>query len=178
MLRYAPGHNPNGAQDDIAGVCNAAGNVLGLMPHPEHAVIRIYPPTAAGCSSCSPWRRWRERVGVAPHRELGLTDAEYDAICDRMGREPNLLELAVFSLMWSEHCAYKHSKKPLRELPVEGPHLLMGPGENAGVVDVGTAWRWRSRSSRTTTRAPSSRSRGRPPESAASCATSSRWAPA
>ncbi len=74
---------------------------------------------------------------VAPHRELGLTDAEYDAICERIGREPNGLELAVFSLMWSEHCAYKHSKKLLRRLPTEGPHLLMGPGENAGVVDVG-----------------------------------------
>ena len=74
---------------------------------------------------------------LAPHRELGLTDAEYDGICDRLGREPNPLELAVFSLMWSEHCAYKHSKKLLRELPTDGPHLLMGPGENAGVVDVG-----------------------------------------
>jgi phosphoribosylformylglycinamidine synthase subunit PurL len=74
---------------------------------------------------------------VASHRELGLTDSEYDAICARMGREPNALELAVFSLMWSEHCAYKHSKKLLRELPTEGPHLLMGPGGNAGVVDVG-----------------------------------------
>jgi phosphoribosylformylglycinamidine synthase len=74
---------------------------------------------------------------LAPHRELGLTDAEYEAICDRMGREPNALELAVFSLMWSEHCAYKHSKKLLGRLPTEGPHLLMGPGENAGVVDVG-----------------------------------------
>jgi phosphoribosylformylglycinamidine synthase len=74
---------------------------------------------------------------LAPHRELGLTDSEYEAICARMGREPNALELAVFSLMWSEHCAYKHSKKLLRELPTEGPHLLMGPGENAGVVDVG-----------------------------------------
>ena len=74
---------------------------------------------------------------LAPHRELGLTDAEYDAICARMGREPNALELAVFSLMWSEHCAYKHSKKLLRELPTEGPHVLMGPGENAGAVDVG-----------------------------------------
>jgi phosphoribosylformylglycinamidine synthase subunit PurL len=73
----------------------------------------------------------------APHRELGLTDAEYKGIRDRLGREPNALELAVFSLMWSEHCAYKHSKKLLRELPTEGPHLLMGPGENAGVVDVG-----------------------------------------
>jgi phosphoribosylformylglycinamidine synthase subunit PurL len=74
---------------------------------------------------------------TVPHRELGLTDSEYEGICERLGRDPNPLELAVFSLMWSEHCAYKHSKKLLRELPVEGPHLLMGPGENAGVVDVG-----------------------------------------
>jgi phosphoribosylformylglycinamidine synthase len=74
---------------------------------------------------------------LAPHRELGLTDAEFDAIRERIGREPNALELAVFSLMWSEHCAYKHSKKLLRELPTQGPHVLMGPGENAGVVDVG-----------------------------------------
>jgi phosphoribosylformylglycinamidine synthase II len=74
---------------------------------------------------------------TAPHRELGLTDAEYEGICDRLGREPNAVELAVFSLMWSEHCAYKHSKILLRELPTEGPYVLMGPGENAGVVDVG-----------------------------------------
>ena len=73
----------------------------------------------------------------ARHRELGLTDREYDLICERMGREPNEVELAVFSLMWSEHCGYKHSKKQLRKLPTEGPHLLMGPGENAGAVDVG-----------------------------------------
>ncbi|HZB07436.1 MAG TPA: AIR synthase related protein, partial [Thermoleophilaceae bacterium] len=76
-------------------------------------------------------------LASAPHRELGLTDAEYDGICERLEREPNALELAVFSLMWSEHCAYKHSKKLLRMLPTEGPHILMGPGENAGVVDVG-----------------------------------------
>jgi phosphoribosylformylglycinamidine synthase subunit PurL len=71
------------------------------------------------------------------HRELGLTDAEYDGIVEKLGREPNALELAVFSLMWSEHCAYKHSKRLLRQLPTEGPHVLMGPGENAGVVAVG-----------------------------------------
>ncbi len=76
-------------------------------------------------------------LASAPHRELGLTDPEYDGICERLGRDPNALELAVFSLMWSEHCAYKHSKKLLRLLPTEGPHILMGPGENAGVVDVG-----------------------------------------
>src|SRR5690349_18942409 len=73
----------------------------------------------------------------ARHRPLGLTDAEYDAIVDLLEREPNDLELAVFSLMWSEHCAYKHSKKLLRRLPTEGPHVVMGPGENAGAVDVG-----------------------------------------
>jgi phosphoribosylformylglycinamidine synthase II len=73
----------------------------------------------------------------ATHRELGLTDAEYDLIVTGLGREPALTELAMLSLMWSEHCAYKHSKKLLRRLPTEGPAVLMGPGENAGVVDVG-----------------------------------------
>ena len=54
-----------------------------------------------------------------------------------MGREPNEVELAMFSLMWSEHCGYKHSRKLLRTLPTEGPRVVMGPGENAGAVDVG-----------------------------------------
>jgi phosphoribosylformylglycinamidine synthase len=72
-----------------------------------------------------------------PHRALGLTDAEYELIQAKLSRDPNGLELAVFSLMWSEHCAYKHSKKLLGRLPTEGPHLLMGPGENAGAVSVG-----------------------------------------
>ena len=71
------------------------------------------------------------------HRELGLTDSEYELILSQLGREPGDVELAMLSLMWSEHCAYKHSKKLLRRLPTEGPHVLMGPGENAGVVDVG-----------------------------------------
>src|SRR6201746_2918295 len=71
---------------------------------------------------------------------LGLTEPEFDLICEKMGREPNQVELAVFSLMWSEHCAYKHSKKLLRALPTEGPRLALGPGENAGAVDVGDGW--------------------------------------
>jgi len=75
---------------------------------------------------------------MASHRELGLTDAEYELILQGLGREPSPTELAMLSLMWSEHCAYKHSKKLLRRLPTEGPHVLMGPGENAGVVDVGS----------------------------------------
>src|SRR5690242_17551332 len=71
------------------------------------------------------------------HRQLGLTDDEYARILDRLGREPSPTELAMLSLMWSEHCGYKHSRKLLRRLPTKGPHVLMGPGENAGVVDVG-----------------------------------------
>jgi phosphoribosylformylglycinamidine synthase II len=73
----------------------------------------------------------------ATYRELGLTDSEYELILSGLGREPFVTELAMLSLMWSEHCAYKHSKKLLRRLPTEGPAVLMGPGENAGVVDVG-----------------------------------------
>src|SRR2546423_14511543 len=68
---------------------------------------------------------------------LGLTRDEYALIHDKLGRAPNQVELAMFSLLWSEHCAYKHSKKLLRTLPTEGRHVLMGPGENAGAVDVG-----------------------------------------
>jgi phosphoribosylformylglycinamidine synthase II len=71
---------------------------------------------------------------------LGLTGAEYELIVEKIEREPNPVELAVFSLMWSEHCAYKHSKKLLRTLPTEGPRLALGPGENAGAVDVGDGW--------------------------------------
>ena len=74
---------------------------------------------------------------AAKHRELGLTDYEYERICDQLGRAPNDVELAMFSLLWSEHCAYKHSRKLLRRLPTEGPRVVMGPGENAGAVDVG-----------------------------------------
>ncbi len=74
---------------------------------------------------------------VSKHRELGLTDHEYELICEGLGREPGDVELAMLSLMWSEHCAYKHSRKLLRRLPTDGPHVVMGPGENAGAVDVG-----------------------------------------
>jgi phosphoribosylformylglycinamidine synthase subunit PurL len=69
---------------------------------------------------------------------LGLTPVEYELICEKQGRPPNRVELAMYSLLWSEHCAYKHSKKLLRTLPTEGEHVVMGPGENAGAVDVGS----------------------------------------
>lgn len=68
---------------------------------------------------------------------LGLTEFEYELVCQKQGRPPNQVELAMYSLLWSEHCAYKHSKKLLRTLPTDGLHVVMGPGENAGAVDVG-----------------------------------------
>jgi len=73
----------------------------------------------------------------AIHRSLGLTDEEYEAIEGILGRAPNHLELAMYSVMWSEHCSYKSSRVHLRRLPTEGARVLVGPGENAGVVDVG-----------------------------------------
>jgi phosphoribosylformylglycinamidine synthase len=76
-------------------------------------------------------------ASTSKHRALGLTDFEYELIVERLEREPSDVELAMLSLMWSEHCAYKHSRKLLRRLPTKGPHVLLGPGENAGAVDVG-----------------------------------------
>jgi phosphoribosylformylglycinamidine synthase len=70
-------------------------------------------------------------------KELGLTDDEFDRIVETLGREPSTAELGTYSVMWSEHCSYKSSKIYLRKLPTEGPEILVGPGENAGVVDVG-----------------------------------------
>jgi phosphoribosylformylglycinamidine synthase len=74
---------------------------------------------------------------TAVHRALGLTDDEAAAIEKILGREPNHLELAMYAVMWSEHCSYKSSRLHLRRLPTEAPHVLVGPGENAGVVDMG-----------------------------------------
>ncbi|HYJ73243.1 MAG TPA: AIR synthase related protein, partial [Actinomycetota bacterium] len=72
-----------------------------------------------------------------PHRQLGLTDEELERILGVLGREPTRAELAMFSLMWSEHCSYKSSKVHLRRLPSQGERVLQGPGENAGAVDIG-----------------------------------------
>ena len=69
--------------------------------------------------------------------EHGLNETEYQRVLEIMGREPNLLELGIFSVMWSEHCSYKSSKKWLKTLPTEAPHVIEGPGENAGVIDIG-----------------------------------------
>jgi phosphoribosylformylglycinamidine synthase len=71
------------------------------------------------------------------HRALGLTDDEFEAVGKILGRPPNHLELALYAVMWSEHCSYKSSRLHLRRLPTEGPRVLVGPGENAGVIDAG-----------------------------------------
>ena len=71
---------------------------------------------------------------VADH---GITADEYQEILASLGREPNYVELGVFSVMWSEHCSYKSSRRWLRNLPTTGPKVLQGPGENAGAVDIG-----------------------------------------
>jgi phosphoribosylformylglycinamidine synthase len=76
-------------------------------------------------------------VGPALAAEFGLSAEEYARAVKIMGRTPNLTELGIFSVMWSEHCSYKSSKNWLRKLPTTGPHVICGPGENAGVVDIG-----------------------------------------
>lgn len=70
-------------------------------------------------------------------RQMGLSDEEYERICTLIGREPEHLELGMFGVMWSEHCSYKNSKRLLKKFPTTGPQVIQGPGENAGVVDIG-----------------------------------------
>jgi phosphoribosylformylglycinamidine synthase len=79
---------------------------------------------------------------IAPEilEQHNVTPEEYERIRQLMGREPNLTELGIFSVMWSEHCSYKSSKVHLRRLPTEGDRLVQGPGENAGIVDIGDGW--------------------------------------
>ena len=144
---------------------NAAGNVAGLMPHPERASEAILGSDDGCRRSSGRWSRARRawpratvrsswpgpddgRGGAVRHRAsrgaraapstAGLTDDELDAIRERLGgREPNELELAMFSVMWSEHCSYKSSKPLLRTLPTTGEGVVAGPGENAGVIAIG-----------------------------------------
>ena len=73
-------------------------------------------------------------------RQMGLTDTEYEQICDFLGRNPNYTELGMYAVLWSEHCAYKHTRPFFKRFPTEGKRILQGPGENAGVVDIGDGW--------------------------------------
>jgi len=79
-------------------------------------------------------------VNLGQARAHGLTEGEYARIMRCLGRTPTFTELGVFSVMWSEHCSYKSSRKHLKMLPMEGPHVVGGPGENAGAIDVGDGW--------------------------------------
>ena len=79
----------------------------------------------------------RQMADESLHRALGLTDDEAARVTEILGRPPTALELALYAVMWSEHCSYKSSRLHLRRLPTEGPAVLVGPGENAGVIDAG-----------------------------------------
>ena len=87
-------------------------------------------------------------VTASLHRDLGLTDDEFEQIRQRLGRDPSYTELAMFSVMWSEHCSYKSSRIHLKTLPTEGPHILVGPGEGAGIIEVvpGVSVAWKAES--------------------------------
>jgi phosphoribosylformylglycinamidine synthase len=74
------------------------------------------------------------------HIQLGMTDDEYESVVEILGRQPRPAELAMYSVMWSEHCSYKSSRAWLRRFPTEAPWVVVGPGENAGVVDLGDGW--------------------------------------
>ncbi len=79
-------------------------------------------------------------TGQPVHRRLGMTDDEYQSVLRILGRDPLPAELAMYSVMWSEHCSYKSSRAHLRRFPTQAPWVVVGPGENAGVVDLGDGW--------------------------------------
>ena len=81
-----------------------------------------------------------QRATLEAAVKLGLTEDEYAHICEIQGGEPTYVQLAIYSLMWSEHCSYKHSRPVLGRFPTSGPRILQGPGENAGIIDVGDGW--------------------------------------
>ena len=165
MFRYAspdgtldPACNVNGSINAIAGIVNERGNVLGMMPHPENhveAAIGVTDGRGLFAGLAERWRTLRDKSASRPVMtketlirnepkitpqlvaEHGLKPDEYQRLLDLIGREPTLTELGIFSAMWNEHCSYKSSKVHLRTLPTKGPHVIQGPGENAGVIDIG-----------------------------------------
>ena len=93
--------------------------------------------TASASSKTPPHGRNEPSITPEIVREHGLKPEEYDRVVQFMGREPNMVELGIVSVMWSEHCSYKSSRKWLKTLPVTGKVVIQGPGENAGVIDIG-----------------------------------------
>jgi phosphoribosylformylglycinamidine synthase len=104
------------------------------MPEPEDAEPEITDPEISGVAEPE---IAEVRAARSRHRLLGMTDEEFGAVIAELGREPTDLELAMYAVMWSEHCSYKSSKVHLRRLPTAAPWVLVGPGEGAGVIDVG-----------------------------------------
>src|SRR3569833_1894349 len=83
-----------------------------------------------------------EKTAIAAEviKDHGLTQDEYQRVLKWLGREPSLTELGIFSVMWSEHCSYKSSRVHLKRLPTRSKKVLQGPGENAGIIDIGDGW--------------------------------------
>src|SRR6476469_3707786 len=84
--------------------------------------------------------RMQTPVNESLARSFGLSAEEYDRVLTIMGRTPTLTELGIFSVMWSEHCSYKSSRVHLKRLPTRSKLVLQGPGENAGIIDIGDGW--------------------------------------
>src|SRR5262249_15301379 len=123
-----------------------AANAMGLsmdigVPPPGVTTADRTVATAGSCVRCARGARvlCRPAMQITPEvvAQHGLTPDEYQRILSVLGRAPNMVELGIFSAMWSEHCSYKSSRRFLKGFPTKGPRVLQGPGENAGVVDVG-----------------------------------------
>ncbi len=107
-----------------------------------------------------------------PYLDWGLTEEEYQRLADKLGRLPNFTEVGLASGMWSEHCAYKYSKPILKQFWTHNDRVLMGPGEGAGVIDIGEGKAVVFKPKATTTRVPLSHTKGPRPGSVVSSATS------
>ena len=127
------------AAEPIAACDGAPLPAFGRMPPSAMGEIRYLAHALTGgrkSASCAPMTSPPKTMAELA-AEYGLKTDEYAVIVDRLAREPNQVELGIFSVMWSEHCSYKSSKKHLGKFPTKGPRVICGPGENAGVIDIG-----------------------------------------
>src|SRR5215471_13850796 len=108
-----------GSRSRLCSIHHRLGDATIEFPHMTTATLAITPETL---------------------RDHGLTPAEYQRIQSLLGREPSFTELGIFSVMWSEHCSYKSSRVHLKRLPTRSRHVVQGPGENAGILDIGEGW--------------------------------------
>ena len=137
--------NANGSLRNIAGVLNRERNVMGMMPHPERATraadgvhrradrLPVDGSVDAARGGAGMSAAFSAEI-IAQHQ---LTPGEYQKVVDILGRQPTYTELGIFAVMWSEHCSYKSSRVHLKKLPTRGKLVVQGPGENAGIIDIG-----------------------------------------